>query len=126
LIHYNLRIYTMKIRIKDNSLRFRLTQSEVTELSKNGMVSGYTEFPGSTLVYAIERTEDEIISADFTDSRIVLKMPAAMVGEWVATDKVGFNGQSGKISLLVEKDFVCLDNTLEDQSDNYPNPNAKC
>jgi hypothetical protein len=27
--------------------------------------------------------------------------------------------------LLVEKDFVCLDNTIEDQSDNYPNPLAE-
>jgi hypothetical protein len=25
---------------------------------------------------------------------------------------------------LLEKDFACLDNTLEDQSDNYPNPKA--
>jgi hypothetical protein len=26
----------------------------------------------------------------------------------------------------VEKDFVCLDHTDEDQSDNYPNPNRTC
>jgi len=26
---------------------------------------------------------------------------------------------------LVEKDFKCLDNVAEDQSDNYPNPLAK-
>ena len=31
-----------------------------------------------------------------------------------------------ELFLLVEKDFVCLDNTFEDQSDNYPNPNAHC
>ncbi|MDQ1096896.1 MULTISPECIES: DUF7009 family protein [Chryseobacterium] len=116
----------MKIRIKDNSLRFRLTQSEVAELGKNGMISGSTEFPGRNFVYAIERTEDGNLSAVFTDNRMVLKMPAVMVEEWISTDTVGFNGQAGKISLLVEKDFVCLDNTLEDQSDNYPNPNAKC
>ena len=28
--------------------------------------------------------------------------------------------------LLIEKDFVCLDHTLEDQSDNYANPNKVC
>ncbi len=116
----------MKIRIKDNSLRFRLTQSEVADLGANGTVSGSTEFPGQTFVYAIERTEEETLSAAFTDNRMVLKMPAAMVEGWVSTQAVGFKGQSGKISLLVEKDFVCLDNTLEDQSDQYPNPNAKC
>ncbi|WP_294303035.1 hypothetical protein [uncultured Chryseobacterium sp.] len=116
----------MKIRIKDNSIRFRLTQSEVAELGSNGTISGYTEFPGQTFTYALERTEDQTISAAFESSRMVLKMPAPMVEEWISTDRIGFDGQAGKLKILVEKDFVCLDNTLEDQSDNYPNPNAKC
>ncbi|WP_294239721.1 DUF7009 family protein [Chryseobacterium sp. sg2396] len=116
----------MKIRIKDNSIRFRLTQSEVAELGKTGIISGQTEFPDQTFTYAIERTEDGPLSAAFAENRMVLMMPAAMVSEWVSTGRVGFDGQSGKIKILVEKDFVCLDNTLEDQSDNYPNPNAKC
>jgi hypothetical protein len=31
--------------------------------------------------------------------------------------------ENGKeLFLLLEKDFVCLDETIEDQSDNYPNP----
>lgn len=116
----------MKIRIKDNSIRFRLTQSEVSELGKNGIISGYTEFPGQIFTYAIERTEENILSASFDDHRMALYMPAAMVEEWLSTDRIGFDGEAGKVKILVEKDFVCLDNTLEDQSDNYPNPNAKC
>ena len=116
----------MKIRIKDNSIRFRLSQSEVTELGSAGKVSGYTEFPGQTLTYAIERTEDHLLSTAFAENRIVLRMPAGMVEEWISTERIGFGGQAGKVKILVEKDFVCLDNTLEDQSDNYPNPNAKC
>lgn len=116
----------MKIRIKDNSIRFRLTQSEVTELGTSGLISGYTEFPGQTFTYAIERTEEEVLSAAFAENRMVLKMPAAMIEEWMTSDRIGFDGQTGKVTILVEKDFVCLDNTLEDQSDNYPNPNAKC
>jgi hypothetical protein len=53
-------------------------------------------------------------------------MPETMIAEWISTDRVGFDGQSGPVKILVEKDFVCIDNTLEDQSDNYPNPNIKC
>ncbi|WP_294286566.1 hypothetical protein [uncultured Chryseobacterium sp.] len=116
----------MKIRIKDNSIRFRLTQSEVAELGSTGTISGHTEFPGQTFTYAIERTEDQTLSAAFDGSRMIMRMPAQMVEEWTATDRIGFEGQAGKLKILVEKDFVCLDNTLEDQSDNYPNPNAKC
>jgi hypothetical protein len=30
------------------------------------------------------------------------------------------------LTLLIEKDFACLDHVDEDQSDNYPNPNKTC
>lgn len=116
----------MKIRIKDNSIRFRLTQSEVAELGKNGIISSFTEFVDRPFIYSIETTDNEELSAVFIENRIVLKMPSTMIAEWISTDRVGFDGQSGLVRLLVEKDFVCIDNTLEDQSDNYPNPNIKC
>lgn len=116
----------MKIRIKDNSIRFRLTQSEVSELGQNGIISSFTEFVDRPFIYAIERTDDNLLSAAFIENKIVMKMPAAMVEELVSTDIVGFDGQAGLVKLLVEKDFVCIDNTVEDQSDNYPNPNIKC
>ena len=116
----------MKIRIKDNSIRFRLTQSEVAELGQNGMISSFTEFVDRPFIYSIESTEDENLSAAFIENRIILKMPKAMIAEWISTDRVGFDGQAGLVKILVEKDFVCIDNTLEDQSDNYPNPNLKC
>ena len=35
-------------------------------------------------------------------------------------------GKGKDLFLLIEKDFVCLDHTFEDQSDNYPNPNKLC
>ncbi|RLJ31535.1 hypothetical protein CLU97_0961 [Chryseobacterium sp. 7] len=116
----------MKIRIKDNSLRFRLTQSEVAKLGEDGAVSSFTEFVNRPFIYSIEKTGEEELSAEFIDNRIVLRMPEIMITEWTSTDRVGFEGQTGNIKLLIEKDFVCIDNTLEDQSDNYPNPNMKC
>lgn len=116
----------MKIRIKDNSVRFRLTQSEVSELGEKGIVSACTEFINSSFVYSIEASDKEELSADFITNKIVLTMPTTMINEFVTTDRVGFEGQAGLVKLLVEKDFVCIDNSLEDQSDNFPNPNIKC
>ncbi|MBB6330106.1 hypothetical protein HNP24_001056 [Chryseobacterium sediminis] len=116
----------MKIRIKDNSVRFRLTQSEVAELGKNGAISSFTEFIDRPFIYTIERTDDTELSAAFIENKIILKMPGKMITEWISTDRVGFDGQSGLVKILIEKDFVCIDNTLEDQSDNYPNPSLKC
>lgn len=116
----------MKIRIKDNSVRFRLTQSEVALLGQTGLVSCTTEFIDRPLVYTIKSSADSALSVSFTENTIVLKMPEEMVREWVSTERVGFDGQSGLVKVLIEKDFVCIDNSVEDQSDNYPNPNLEC
>jgi hypothetical protein len=53
-------------------------------------------------------------------------MPEHMAAEWAAPEKVGFDGVHDKLTLLIEKDFQCLDNVEEDQTDNYPNPASVC
>lgn len=116
----------MKIRIKDNSVRLRLTQSEIAKLGNTGMVESTTAFVGRPFIYAVQRTIGGQIDVAFVDNRIVLSIPASMVHELVTTQRVGFEGIAGSVKLLVEKDFACLDNTVEDQSDNYPNPNLQC
>jgi hypothetical protein len=45
-----------------------------------------------------------------------------MAVEWASTDRVGYESNHNQMYLLIEKDFKCLDNVAEDQSDNYPNP----
>ena len=121
----------MKIRIKGNSLRYRLTRPEVERFSTTGLVEERVNFGSVALSYALCRTEAEELSAAFGDSRITLFLPAALMDEWVLTDKVGFehsmplNGTGEILYLLVEKDYTCLDKVDEDQSDHYPNPLLK-
>lgn len=117
----------MKIRIKDNSLRFRLTQTEVAKLYESGNISSSTQFVGQPFIYAVEKEKDlQNLSAEFVENKITLKIPDFMAEELATADTIGFDGTVGKVKLLIEKDFVCIDNTLEDQSDNYPNPSLKC
>jgi hypothetical protein len=121
----------MKIRIKGNCLRYRLTRPEVERFSETGLVEERVNFGSAALCYALCRTAAGELSAEFKDNRITLYLPAALVEEWVRTDKVGFehrmpvNGTEEHLYLLVEKDYTCLDNVEEDQSDNYPNPLLK-
>lgn len=123
----------MKIRIKGNSIRYRLGQSEVARFANNGYLEERTEFPGgAAFYYRLERREGiSQPSAAFADNSITVWVPAALAAEWTGTEQVGFDhrlslGEGKELFLLVEKDFVCLDHTLEDQSDNYPNPNKNC
>ena len=122
----------MKIRIKGNSIRLRLTQTEVANFAQHGQIQEHTEFANATLTYILQSSNDVITpTATFNSNTITLQVPAAIANNWTSTDLIGFDhkqplSKGEHLFLLVEKDFVCLDNTLEDQSDNYPNPNAVC
>ncbi|RWY50340.1 DUF7009 family protein [Mucilaginibacter gilvus] len=115
----------MKIRIKSGSVRYRLTRSEVALFEKEGVVKGIVEIGENALIYTLQRAAEEQLSASFKNNMITLLMPENMADEWISTDQVGFAGKDGGLHLLIEKDFTCLDNVDEDQSDNYPNPLAQ-
>ncbi|WP_439695061.1 DUF7009 family protein [Mucilaginibacter sp. AW1-7] len=112
----------MKIRIKGNSLRYRLTKTDIANFDRDGYLEETTNFGSQVFKYALQRTICECLTADFTNNTITLYMPAALALEWTGTDRVGYENSSNEMYLLVEKDFKCLDNVAEDQSDNYPNP----
>ena len=115
----------MKIRIKGNSLRYRLTKSDIERFSKDGYLEETISFGSQKLVYALQQSFESELAADFRNQKITLSVPAFMMEEWTKTDRVGFESSNGPLYLLIEKDFKCLDNVAEDQSDNYPNPLSK-
>ncbi|MSP58519.1 MAG: hypothetical protein EXR17_06605 [Flavobacteriaceae bacterium] len=122
----------MKIRIKGNSIRLRITQTEVQNFAKLGVLQESTELPGASLVYRLQQSKSiQQMTADFSANTLTVYIPEPMATQWVNSNEVGcaFNiplSNGRELALLVEKDFVCLDNTAEDQSDNFPNPNTVC
>jgi hypothetical protein len=123
----------MKIRIKGNSIRLRLTRSEVDTLAATGYVEERTEFFNSALIYALQAKEEiENLKADYSENTITVHVPKAWAANWNKNETVGFNHSlnlpSGSVlTLLIEKDFKCIDSdTNEDQSDNYDNPSISC
>ncbi len=114
----------MKIRIKGNSLRYKLTRTDVQAFITNGLLEAQINFADTILTYALRQTEHNELSATYEDNKITLFMPHTMVVEWNDLNTVGFGQDIDGLYLLVEKDLVCLDNVEEDQSDNYPNPLA--
>ena len=119
----------MKIIIKGNSIRFRLTKSEVQKLADSGKLEESTSFTGSTFYYAI--ISDLYISqlkAEYEGNKITLTVPADFTAKWPLNNVIGLEARdnNGDLYLLLEKDFICLDETTEDQSDNYENPHKTC
>ncbi|RCH55892.1 hypothetical protein DJ568_03830 [Mucilaginibacter hurinus] len=115
----------MKLRIKGNDIRYRLTKTDVEEFAAKGTVKEVINFAGQPLLYVLQETSDEKLSVLYKNNTITLFMPVDLKNEWTHSDKVGYRDTHGDLNLLIEKDFKCLDDVEEDQSDNYPNPLAK-
>lgn len=115
----------MKIRISNNSLRYRLSRSEVERFAKEGIAKETVQIGDENLTYILERTMCDKLVVSFKNNIIALSVPERLADEWTGTERVGFdNKDEDGLFLLVEKDFKCLDNVTEDQSDNYENPLA--
>lgn len=121
----------MKIRIKGNSVRYRLTKTDVKNFCLNGSIEEVCSFGTSALTYAVEQKNSEAASASYEQNKITVYLPQILVRDWDKNDRVGFNldmqiNDNEKLIIIVEKDFKCNDETTEDQSDNYENPSKVC
>lgn len=120
----------MKLRIQDNSIRLRLTRSEVDKLNTSGEVSSVAAFPAEqALRYAVRTADDRrAVGARFDAHAIVVTIPAGRVRDWAESDEVTISGSEpldggDELAILVEKDFACLaPREGEDESDMFPHP----
>ena len=122
----------MKLRIRGNSVRLRLGQSEVRRLAESGAIEESTQFDPAgqqQLSYAVESASDAAgVSASFAAGKIRVRLPADLVRRWASSDAVTIEGKQviaggNWLKILVEKDFECIDGPAEEpQDDAYPHP----
>ncbi len=123
----------MKIRIKGNSIRIRLTRPELDRFAETGYLEEVTEFGANSFVYALQ-SMDGIpgLEADFEDNKMTMYVPSNIPAAWAKNETVGYEnnmeiGDGRHLFLLLEKDFKCIDAPAhEDQSDNFENPHKVC
>jgi hypothetical protein len=123
----------MKLRIKGNSLRFRVTRSELAKLIDTGRIGETIFFSPdeySSLTYALElQPSSTSATLRYRQSEIAIVLSTQEVKVWAESDRVGIYatldlGARGTLDLLVEKDFACLDLSDAENVDTFPNPNA--
>ena len=123
----------MKIRIRDNSVRLRLTRGEVEAVRQKGVVSCSTCFPGGReFGYILESSPDIAeMTACFRNDAISVRLPEVTALAWAGSGNVSIRGEAAldggtALQILVEKDFTCLNSRDgEDESDMYQNPDAE-
>ena len=116
----------MKLRIKGNTIRIRLSEAEVNLIAEGIPVIEETQFPSSALTYKVQLSASE--AADFNDNVVQINLTQDEIDRWAMTDEVTISKEmaipnDNILSILVEKDFKCLTVRPEDESELYPNPN---
>ena len=121
----------MKLRIRENSLRLRLSQGEVRRLRESGKVSEALRFGHGELRYELLAEPDATHpNAEYLEGLLRVTLPLAAAEEWADSDRVGIHAlqtvaEGLTMDLLIEKDFQCLHSRQgEDDSDSFPNPEA--
>ena len=116
----------MKLRIQGNSVRFRLTQTEVKNLSEGNPVYEKTEFGEVDFGYRVRVNREW--EAQFSQGLISISVPESLVKDWADTDQVSLHfvmesDKGNDLEILVEKDFKCLVDR-PGEKDNFPHPKA--
>ncbi|MCU1290047.1 MAG: hypothetical protein JWN60_2276 [Acidobacteria bacterium] len=124
--------YKMKLRIRENSLRLRLTKSEVAKIGEGGAVQETVEFggePAQRLIYAIEvKNNLENSTAVFDAGSITVFIPKAQAVKWAQTNQIGIEAEKSidgekTLRILIEKDFSCLEPRAgEEDADTFAHP----
>jgi len=121
----------MKLRIHDNSIRLRLSRTEVATFGATGYVFETLGFgEASDFTYSLEGSESqEGIAAVHTPHTISILVPHTLAQEWTSTDEVSISGTQPlpggrNLQILIEKDFKCIHQNAEGDEDSYPNPLA--
>jgi len=118
----------MKLRINGNSIRLRLSRSEVAHFEATGHIEDAVEFgPLSKFSYGITAVEDSALYTSYSGDGIQVKVPGHLAQDWTRTDRVAISAEqplenNKTLQILIEKDFQCMHKTGDPDADAYPNP----
>lgn len=106
----------MKLRMRGDSIRLRLTKSEVALFGETGHLEEAVPFPSGELRYVLERSSDTTFTADFIHGTLTVHVPAVVAYPWASTEQVGMEAQCERLTILIEKDFQCAHGPLDDDA----------
>jgi hypothetical protein len=100
----------MKLRIRGNSLRLRVSKTELAKIAETGKAEDSVRFSSEqSLRYGIEVRPTGAVTATFTDAAIRVTLPKARLDLWLRPGEVSVEGSQpiggGKVlQILLEKD----------------------
>jgi hypothetical protein len=122
----------MKLRIRGNSVRLRVSKTELSQLASAGVAEDAVQFgPGAVLRYGVQVRAGGAVTAELAGDMVRVFVPKASIEHWLKPDEVSIEGEqaigNGEfLKILVEKDYTCLaPRSGEDDSDLFANPQKR-
>ena len=121
----------MKVRMRGDSLRLRLSMSETQMIGAGRSVIENTTFPdGSVMSYVLSVEGDRVsagIALNQGQHQLSIKVPLKLAERWSHSTDVGLGGGErlnvDGLQILIEKDFDCVSPRSGDKDiDTFPNP----
>jgi hypothetical protein len=120
----------MKLRMKGNSVRVRITRGELAALNSAGEIAETTMFsPARRLTWRLCREDTAAcLHADFSSDVLTVRIPSRLLRQWNQPDVISLQdvqavAPAQELSILLEKDFPCLTPRVgEDERDAFPRP----
>ena len=119
----------MKLRIRGNSIRLRLTKGEVERIGRGAPVEELVDLFPMPFKYSLSPREAIRIEAIFEGGNLAVIVPEHEAAEWASGDAVGMETEDGsEVKILIEKDFACVKPRAgEDETDMFDHPDpAAC
>lgn len=125
----------MKLRIKGNTLRLRVSRSELARLLRGDRVEDAIQFtaaPESRLTYGLHAAEQsQPVAIVWKPQSVTVLLSEEQMKTWASETEVGVYkaidlGGAGSLTVAIEKDFACLDGSDEENADSFVNPRTVC
>jgi hypothetical protein len=123
----------VKLRIKGNSLRLRVSRSEFAQFLAGDRIEETIHFNQSTearLTYALEPAPSVTrVGVRYVPHEITVLLPEVLMRDWSNESQVGVYasidiGNAETLEVSIEKDFACLDGSDEENLDTFANPQS--
>lgn len=123
----------MKLRINGNSLRLRVSRSELARFQSGERIEETIHFaaaPEAKLTYALEfASQSAPVKVRYESNEITVVLSEARARTWEVEGEVGVYDtldidSAGSLDVIVEKDFACADGSDAENGDTFPNPHA--
>ncbi len=119
----------MKLRISGNSIRLRLSQSDVNILITEGEIIEKLNFPSPSPAFEYRLSilkSSDVTHVLFNGQKMIFEIPQLEINNWANSSQEGIyktiNIENNKeLNLQIEKDYKCLHKENE-TTDTFPNP----